>query len=94
MYKQSKRRLLKWFDDNDDYNKDYTNSKWLKNSDFQRDFELELIWQLYLVILCHGIGHIDKKKKKGSSFLEIQKYFLLAQAVSINYNLFLLVFRQ
>ena len=64
MYKQSKRRLLKWFDDNDDYNKDYTNSKWLKNPDFQRDFELELIWWLYIVDICHVIGRIDIKKKK------------------------------
>ena len=64
MYKQSKRRLLKWFDDNDDYNKDCTNSKWLKNPDFQRDFELELIWWLYIVDICHVIGRIDIKKKK------------------------------
>ena len=63
MYKQSKRRLLKWFEDNDDYNKDYTNSKWLKNPDFQRDFELELIWWLYIVDICHGIGRTDIKKK-------------------------------
>ena len=62
--KTSKRRLLKWFDDNDDYNKDYTNSKWLKNPDFQRDFELELIWWLYIVDICHVIGRIDIKKKK------------------------------
>ena len=42
MYKQPKRRLSKWFDDNEDYNKDFVNSSDSRTQTFKETLNLNL----------------------------------------------------